>query len=112
MLGAVDIDEDSGVPLGEQLKQVLLKHAGRVMDLPISPLYLPYISLYLPYISPISPYRTSARASCSAISPLYLPYISLYLPYISLQDERARILQLRAERAEAALVEQARYWEM
>ena len=33
VLGAVDIDEDSGVPLGEQLKQVLLKHAGRVMDL-------------------------------------------------------------------------------
>ena len=33
MLGAVDIDEDSGFPLGEQLKQVLLKHAGRVMDL-------------------------------------------------------------------------------
>ena len=30
----------------------------------------------------------------------------------SQQDERARILQLRAERAEAALVEQARYWEM
>ena len=33
VLGAVDIDEDSGFPLGEQLKQVLLKHAGRVMDL-------------------------------------------------------------------------------
>ena len=33
MLGAVDIDEDSGVPIGEQLKQALLRHAGRVMDL-------------------------------------------------------------------------------
>ena len=33
VLGDLDIDEDSGVPVGEQLKQALLKNAGRVMDL-------------------------------------------------------------------------------
>ena len=33
LLGDFDIDEDSGVPIGEQLKQALVKNAGRVIDL-------------------------------------------------------------------------------
>ena len=33
VLGDIDLDEDSGVPIGEQLKQALVKNAGKMMDL-------------------------------------------------------------------------------
>ena len=64
------------------------------------------LTLALTLALPMSPQEL--KMAISPLSPLYLPYISPISPYISLQDERARILQLRAERAEAALVEQAR----
>ena len=33
LLGDFDVDEDSGVPIGEQLKNALVKNSGRVIDL-------------------------------------------------------------------------------
>ena len=33
LLGDFDIDEESGVPIGDQLKQALVKNSGRVIDL-------------------------------------------------------------------------------
>ena len=33
LLGDIDLDEDSGVPIGEQLKQALVRNAGKMMDL-------------------------------------------------------------------------------
>ena len=33
VLGNIDLDEESGVPIGEQLQEALVKNAGRVIDL-------------------------------------------------------------------------------